>query len=336
MSIRSGAHGVLVPVACALVLLAASTHAARAQGGWVASYHWGHGGSALGAFASVDGISDSWGQFEGVADAGNSRIDVFSPPGGYWTTIGSGPGTGDGQFLDGPVALASGHLGAWPTYAVDRGNSRVHCWAGSLSDPTYHTYAFQFAFGTYGSGDGQFLQPNAIAVDGLGFVYVGDALTNRIQKFTASGAFVTAWGAPGGGDGQFLANRGIFVNPDGTIAVADSAQGRIQVFSNVGTFLGAWGAPGSGPGQLSGPVAGDWFAGMLFVVERGGHRVQAFDASLQFVSEVLPGYFVDPVGVTHTDMTYIADAGNRTVTAPWWQPVPVHPTTWGGLKAAFR
>jgi len=64
---------------------------------------------------------------------------------------------------------------------------------------------FLSAWGSYGSGDGQFNYPRGIAIDTDGLVYVADSWNNRIQKFTKDGQFLSAWGSEGSGDGQFNA-----------------------------------------------------------------------------------------------------------------------------------
>jgi len=63
------------------------------------------------------------------------------------------------------------------------------------------TPTFLLKWGEVGSGSGQFLGPNGIAVDRFGHVFVADTYNNRIQKFTSDGVFLTQWGidsAPGG------------------------------------------------------------------------------------------------------------------------------------------
>ena len=58
-------------------------------------------------------------------------------------------------------------------------------------------------FGTFGSGDGQFILPFGVAVNpSKGNVYVAD-VNNRIQVFDSSGDFITKFGTLGNGDGQF-------------------------------------------------------------------------------------------------------------------------------------
>lgn len=48
---------------------------------------------------------------------------------------------------------------------------------------TGRPYKFAAKWGSYGSGDGQFISPQGIAVDSLGNVYVADTGNHRIQKF---------------------------------------------------------------------------------------------------------------------------------------------------------
>ena len=63
-----------------------------------------------------------------------------------------------------------------------------------------------------GSGDGQFISPNAVAVAPDGSVYVADSDNHRIQKFTSEGVFVSQWGTEGTGDGKFINPGGVAVH----------------------------------------------------------------------------------------------------------------------------
>ena len=54
---------------------------------------------------------------------------------------------------------------------------------------------FDYAFGSAGSGGGQFNEPGAISQNlSTGDLYVADRQNNRIQQFTESGEFLQAWG----------------------------------------------------------------------------------------------------------------------------------------------
>src|ERR1044071_8531345 len=72
--------------------------------------------------------------------------------------------------------------------------------------PTYLTQ-----WGSPGSGSGQFDNPNGIAIDAAGDVYVADTYNHRIQKFAATGAYLTEWGSLGNGNGQFNHPYGVAI-----------------------------------------------------------------------------------------------------------------------------
>src|SRR2546425_7485623 len=52
---------------------------------------------------------------------------------------------------------------------------------------------FELAWGSLGSGDGQFNTPWGVAVDQVGNVYVADTDNHRVQKFTATGGHLATW-----------------------------------------------------------------------------------------------------------------------------------------------
>jgi hypothetical protein len=50
--------------------------------------------------------------------------------------------------------------------------------------------------GTTGTGDGQFKEPNGLAIDqATGRVYVGEFIGDRVQYFTSTGTFLGKWGS---------------------------------------------------------------------------------------------------------------------------------------------
>jgi len=62
------------------------------------------------------------------------------------------------------------------------------------------TGTFLGAWGSQGTGDGQFDSPRGVAVAPDGTVYVADSRNSRIQRFSATGTFLGTWGSPGSGN----------------------------------------------------------------------------------------------------------------------------------------
>src|SRR5207249_4485584 len=145
--------------------------------------------------------------------------------------------------------------------------------------------------GTRGGGDGQMVEPKAVAIAPDGSLFVLDTHNHRVQKFDKDGKLVLAFGGQGAGDGQFQEPWGIAVAPSGDVYVADTWNHRIQRFDKDGKFKSKWGTQAlvatatEGGGQFFGPrgIAIDQ-AGSLLVTDAGNHRIQRFDADGKFLA----------------------------------------------------
>ena len=168
--------------------------------------------------------------------------------------------------------------------------------------------SFITAWGSHGTGDGQFQSAWALAVGGDGDVYVVDDLAGRVQRFTASGAYVSQWGTAGNGDGQFSFPGGIAIDPnDDSVYVADTFNHRVQKFTSAGAYVTQWGTNGGGEGQFSYPsgIAVD-DDGNVYVPDARS-RIQKFDAAGTFLTQwdtLTAGGPGSPEGVA------VDDAGN--------------------------
>lgn len=162
--------------------------------------------------------------------------------------------------------------------------------AATATDPNY-IYLSQF--GSYGSGDGQFIGPtydlNFVAIDpSTHDIVVEDGGNYRVEIFTSTGTYLRQFGGgPGTGNGQFNGISGIAIDPSThNIAVADG-NGRVQIFTWSGNYLSQFGSPGTGNGQFNSPgaIAIDPVNRNIVVSDLGNHRVQIFSAAGVFLGK---------------------------------------------------
>ncbi len=149
-----------------------------------------------------------------------------------------------GLFLypEGLAVDAAGRL-----YVADRGNDRVQ-----VLQPNG---VVQMAWGSRGSGPGQFREPHDVALDPTrGRVYVTDGGNARVQIFSLSGLYVGQLGTRGVGPGGLLEPLGVAVAPEGTIYVTDRAARVVQAFAPNGDPVARWGGYGGGAGQFLSPA----------------------------------------------------------------------------------
>lgn len=185
-------------------------------------------------------------------------------------------GSIDGGFNFNDIAIDSlGNI-----YGVDLVDAEIEKYAP--------TGAFITAWGSQGSGEGQFDSPTGIAIDAANNIYVADRNNHRIQKFTSNGDFLAAWtpdddlwGFPAsvavddagyiyatsirvyklGPDGTLLDIWGevdditgsgdIAVGADGDVYAWDANNTMLRVFTSDGVPITSWGSSGSEPGQFS-------------------------------------------------------------------------------------
>lgn len=208
--------------------------------------------------------------------------------------------------------------------------------AVSVYPPTFST-----AFGSEGSGNGQFNHPETIATDASGNVWVVDMENSRIEKLSGSGSFIAAYGSKGTGNAQFSKPSGIAINQNtGSVYVTDTANNRIEKFSSAGTFEMAvgWsvkdgkaeaetctteckaGIAGSGNGQFHEPTGLTVDAnGNIWVTDEANNRVQELSATGSYLSQFGSagsgnGQLNAPIAIAISEgELYVVDNGNNRV-----------------------
>ena len=85
--------------------------------------------------------------------------------------------------------------------------------------------------------------PQAVAVDPSGNVFVADTGNQRIVKFSRTGSFLLDWGGTGDAPGKFSNPSSIAIDSSNNVYVIDSANESIQKFSSSGAYLTRWHCP---------------------------------------------------------------------------------------------
>ena len=164
-----------------------------------------------------------------VADAGNHRVQVFSPaPEGAFQFAFGGIGSGDGQFsnIAGIAADSQDRI-----IVSDAGTSRIQVFSPDGN--------FLFGFGSPGTDEGQFsgyILNVATGIDDR--IIATDGSNHRVQVFDANGEFMFAFGSFGTDPGQFQEPAAVATDDAGNMFVADVGNGRVQVFDSAGQEVG--------------------------------------------------------------------------------------------------
>jgi tripartite motif-containing protein 71 len=140
-------------------------------------------------------------------------------------------------------------------------------------------YTFVTKWGKKDYLNGDFSDPQDVAVSDDGAVYVADALNHRIQVFSNDGQFQDKWGGQGSGNGQFSFPEGIGIDADGNVFVADTnLSQRIQKFDAAGDFVTTWGNDTVFDGPQDVAIAAN---GNVYVVNTFSDRVLVFAPNAQ-------------------------------------------------------
>ena len=103
--------------------------------------------------------------------------------------------------------------------------------------------------------EGSFKEPEAVAVDPSGNIWVADSGHDRVLEFNSERKYLRQFGSEGTGVGQFKGIGGIAANASGDVYVTDSQNDRVQEFGPSGEHLRTFGSYFFPSGQLLYPTA---------------------------------------------------------------------------------
>ncbi|GBF04228.1 serine/threonine protein kinase [Deinococcus aerius] len=135
------------------------------------------------------------------------------------------------------------------------------------------------AFGGYGLGEGDLLQPVGVAVS-RGHVYVLDAEAHHVVVYDTAGRFVRRFGGRGPGLGRFEGPRALVAAPNGEIYVLDSGNREVQRFSAQGEYLSRYAFRVDRGGEALRDLEGlavDMF-GAVYIVDGVARKVRKIEA----------------------------------------------------------
>jgi sugar lactone lactonase YvrE len=249
---------------------------------------------ALARFSLPSGLAVNSAGDTFVADNRNHTIRKISAAGVVSTfagTAGSGDstdGTGASARFYSPAALA---IDASDNLYVVGGDNTIRKITSAAVVTTLAGTPWVFGSADGSGAAASFQQPQGIAVDGGGNLYVADYGNHTIRKITPAGVVTTLAGLAGssgfvnatGSAARFWNPMGLTVDPGGNVYVADGGGNncirKVTPAGVVTTFVG-----GGSPGFLDGTGASVWFnqptamacnpSGNLYVCDRWNHAIR--------------------------------------------------------------
>ena len=288
-----------------------------------------------------------------IADWGNHRIRQVSAAGTITTLAGTGSqgfsgdnGTATAATLNFPYSVAVDVAGA--VYIADSVNQRIRKVAGGIIYPVAGNGTRALAGDGGPASSASFNQPQGVAIDANGNVFVGDTFNNRVRRVAPGGTVSTVAGSgfykfSGDGGAAIGASlngpQGLAADSAGRFYLADLRNHRVRRVNAGGVIAtvagsGTQGFAGDGgpatAAALNSPAAVALDAvGNIYVADTSNNRVRKIDVNgiiTTLAGAGVAGYSGDsgpaniatlnrPGGVAADTAgnVYIADSGNHAI-----------------------
>lgn len=199
-----------------------------------------------------------------VADTTNNRIRMYSPQGQLLLSWG-GAETYNGLALNRPSGIRADNGGSVRNvYVSDSLNNRVLRFeVNKTVDENDGSVSYSAGYSGQNWTTG-LSNPQKIALDSSGRIYVASAGNNKIVRYSTLGTEeITAFATPPGKTGTFSAPEGVGVDSDNTVFVADTGNDRVIKFSSNFSYVDET----SGGNSVKGPRSCFANNGFIYVAE---------------------------------------------------------------------
>jgi DNA-binding beta-propeller fold protein YncE len=237
-----------------------------------------------------------------ISDSGKSVVYVLDKEGKSIGLIGRF-GWQVGEF-DHPIDVALDSR--LRLYIADSGNNRIQ---------KYSLTELNFSVIVGDEGDKSELnikEPQGVATDRTGHVFIVDTWNNRILKTDPLGRIQMQIG----GSGRFDNPQGIMIDNSNNIFVSDTGNNRICKFDFSGAQISVWGSEGFGNSQFQNPMGiSQDKNGNIYVVDQGNHRIQVFKPDGTYLTEFGQNVLSKPfdIAIDDEDHAYVTDLSSADI-----------------------
>lgn len=180
--------------------------------------------------------------------------------------------------------------------------------------------------------EGRMKNPNGVAINGEGVVYVADTGNQRVDAFSPEGVFLFGFGPK---VGQYMLQEPVAVAWDnsGFVYFVDKGLKRVFKCEPSGAYIASWGEDGDGPGEFKSPVS-IAFDGQnyLYTLDSQLRRVSVHTKDGKWLADFFAGgkqerELMAPVAVSvQGDKLVIADQGKNRLVSYDLHPMLTAPT----------
>ena len=134
------------------------------------------------------------------------------------------------------------------------------------------------------NGSLQFHTPIGITVHPTtGQIFIADTVNHRIQVLNKDLTYSHSFDKKGSSPEQFNQPYDVTFDNEGYLYVADHYNHCIKKFTSTGQYISTFSSCGSNPGQIKEPTSIIIDNNLLYVSERGNHRISIFDTNGCFI-----------------------------------------------------